>query len=130
MFTLPDGYTFHDTNDPRLGYLLSKDVDFHYNNFTLGFFVQVNTAPFPANGQDSDAPICHIFKSDTSATSEAFLLSAWLAHKKIVRLPRDEIQYALAQWHYRHCVIAAWGSSTLQARLHANHYSAEENLVH
>ena len=42
LFTLRNGITFQVPNDPRLGYLLSKDVDHHYNNFTLGFYVKVN----------------------------------------------------------------------------------------
>ena len=73
--------------------------------------------------------MCHVFKSDYSPNEEAFSIGAWLAHKKPVRIPSDENQIALAEWHYRHCVISAWGSTMLKSHLYPQTFcECEENL--
>jgi len=74
-------------------------------------------------------PVCHIFKSNYAPEEEAFLGLAWFAHKRPVRIPHDQNQIALSEWHYRHCIISAWGSPMLQSRLHPSSFcESEENL--
>jgi len=112
---------FHDAyaNDLRLGYLLSKEVDYHFNNFTLGFCLQVDFfCHLSSNLQTQHSPKVHIFRSTGSPDERFWLNSAWTAHGKDVRLPPGPHHMELASWHYRHCVINGWGSFALQPRLH------------
>src|SRR5437762_353132 len=41
VFTTKDGSRYTDLNDPRLGLLLSPDIDIHYNSFTGSILLQV-----------------------------------------------------------------------------------------
>jgi hypothetical protein len=41
MFTTLNGHTFSDPNDPKLGVYLAREIDHHYNNLSLSFYVQV-----------------------------------------------------------------------------------------
>ena len=96
--------------------------------FRLAFSLSLTLPVTYYNLQDLTDPVCHIFKSDSSPDEEAFSVSAWLAHKRPVRIPRNEIHLALAEWHYRHCVISAWGSAILKPRVHPSFCECEDNL--
>lgn len=74
-------------------------------------------------------PVCHIFKSNDAPDEEAFLGSAWFAHNRSVRIPHDENQIALSEWHYRHCIISAWGSTMLKSRLHPSSFYESEEIL-
>ena len=75
-----------------------------------------------SHSQNETDPVCHIFRCGVTPKQNAWLESAWQAHKKPVRLPRDVYHYALAEWHYRYCVIAAWGSGILKPRLYSDFF--------
>ena len=68
--------------------------------------------------QDHSQPVCHIFLNNERRRETQFSPSAWKAHKRQPNLPVGNISLALFRWHYRHCVIHAWGVDTLKSRLH------------
>ena len=84
---------------------------------------------FFSDPQDVDNPIVHIFRSDTFPEEMDWLNSAWTAHGKPVRLPDSRNHVDLVSWHYRHCLINCWGSSTVKPRLYPTTFCEnEENL--
>ena len=80
----------------------------------------------------------HLFRSQQSHDKDDWFDGELNAHGSEVRLPRDVIMFQLAEWHYRHAVILAWGASGLKAKAHpqcfheagvygfANCYNSEE----
>ena len=52
---------------------------------------------------------------------------SWSAQNRRVHFPFDKQMRVLGEWHYRHCVIMAWGSLSLKIRMYPScFHSAEE----
>jgi len=79
----------------------------------------MEVSPFMTCGNDyqTDPSTVHIFRNHTTSTWREWTKSCWsAAGKSKFRLPDDPKLKELLEWHYKHSVIACWGSLELQQR--------------
>jgi hypothetical protein len=112
----------------RLGILLEKSTDHHFNAYEASIYTGNVRHPFRPSltYHLQNLPVLHLMRNQCNSRLGSWLPSTEQYEGSVVRIANIPRQCAILDHHYRHAVVLAWGSSELKEMLQPLKYDADE----